>query len=120
MENKTDVPKIDIKDNQERLKFLIDIADIYTSSGHYRWNDIYVLMPKYDEDKSGLLFLMFLAYFEYWILIPRVDPEEENEYFCYLAKELIKGKENKEHRLPLGNIPWLYNKYCKESEEVNG
>jgi len=104
--------KLDIANNEDRLALLRNMADVYTSSGYYKWKDIYVLMPKFEEDETGDKFIDFLVYFEYWILLPRVNPDAEPEYFCELAKALIKGKVDKRHRLPLGNIPALYKEYC--------
>lgn len=115
----------DITDNVDRLQLLKDIAAVYTSSGYYRWEDIYVLMPKYSDDPEGINYLAFLEAFQYWILIPRVSPIEDPAYFCELAEALMHGRAVGGHKLPLGNIPELFSKHCsnysdKHEEVDNG
>ena len=115
-EGSTMSEKLDINNNQDRLTLLKKLAELYTSSGHYSWNDIYVAMPKFEEDEEGIKFLKFFDFFQFWILIQRVDPTEEPEYFCALAKALVLGKDM--HKLPIGNIPDMYQQYCQTTGEV--
>ena len=104
----------DIEDNADRLQLLKDIASVYVLTEFYKWDIIYELMPKYEDDPIGIEYLLYLEAFQYWILIEGVNPAKDRRYYCALAMELIKGHSKGSHKLPLGSIPLMFSIYCKD------